>query len=115
MGVLDPDAKAALMDTARRLAQERAPTTSIAGTVPVLAIGSGKGGVGKSSVTANLAVALADLGHVVGVIDADVGGFSLPRLLGIARPARGAGRPARAEVARRRRRRAARRVDGLPR
>lgn len=86
MGVLDPAAKAALMDTARRLAQERAPTTTIPGTVPVLAIGSGKGGVGKSSVTANLAVALASLGHVVGVIDADVGGFSLPRLLGMRGP-----------------------------
>jgi ATP-binding protein involved in chromosome partitioning len=86
MGVLDPEARAALMDTARRLAQDRAPTTTIAGTVPVLAIGSGKGGVGKSSVTANLAVALADVGHVVGVIDADVGGFSLPRLLGMRGP-----------------------------
>jgi ATP-binding protein involved in chromosome partitioning len=86
MGVLDPEAKATLMDTARRLAQDRAPTTSIAGTVPVLAVGSGKGGVGKSSVTANLAVALADLGRVVGVIDADVGGFSLPRLLGMSGP-----------------------------
>jgi len=86
MGVLDAAAKAALMDTARRLAQDRAPVTSIQGTVPVLAIGSGKGGVGKSSVTANLAVALASLGHVVGVIDADVGGFSLPRLLGISGP-----------------------------
>jgi ATP-binding protein involved in chromosome partitioning len=86
MGVMDPEAKAALMDTARRLAQERAPTTTIPGTVPVLAVGSGKGGVGKSSVTANLAVALASLGHVVGVIDADVGGFSLPRLLGMHGP-----------------------------
>jgi ATP-binding protein involved in chromosome partitioning len=86
MGVMDPDAKAALMDTARRLAQDRAPTTTIPGTVPVLAVGSGKGGVGKSSVTANLAVALASLGYVVGVIDADVGGFSLPRLLGMHGP-----------------------------
>jgi ATP-binding protein involved in chromosome partitioning len=91
MGVLDPEAKAALMDTARRLAQDRAPVTSIPATVPVLAIGSGKGGVGKSSVTANLAVALAALGHVVGVIDADVGGFSLPRLLGISGPVEASG------------------------
>lgn len=83
LGVLDAAQKERLMDTARRLAQERAPVTSIPGTVPVLAVGSGKGGVGKSSIAANLAVALADLGHVVGVIDADVGGFSLPRLLGI--------------------------------
>lgn len=51
----------------------------------VLAIGSGKGGVGKSSVTANLAVALADMGKRVGVIDADVWGFSIPKMLGIDR------------------------------
>jgi ATP-binding protein involved in chromosome partitioning len=91
MGVLDATAKSALMDTARRMAQERSPVTSIPGTVPVLAIGSGKGGVGKSSVTANLAVALADLGHVVGVLDADVGGFSLPRLLGMSGPLEASG------------------------
>jgi ATP-binding protein involved in chromosome partitioning len=49
----------------------------------VLAIGSGKGGVGKSSVTVNLATALAALGHTVGVLDADIWGFSVPRLLGM--------------------------------
>ena len=47
-----------------------------------LLIASGKGGVGKSSVTTNLAVALAQRGHSVGVIDADVYGFSIPRMLG---------------------------------
>ena len=51
----------------------------------VLAIGSGKGGVGKSSVTANLAVAMAEMGQRVGVIDADVWGFSIPKMLGIDR------------------------------
>jgi ATP-binding protein involved in chromosome partitioning len=91
MGVLDAAAKAALMDTARRVAQERAPLTSIPGTVPVLAIGSGKGGVGKSSLTANLAVALAGRGLVIGVLDADVGGFSLPRMLGVSGPLEAAG------------------------
>ena len=50
-------------------------------TRPLL-IASGKGGVGKSSVTTNLAVALAQRGHSVGVIDADVYGFSIPRMLG---------------------------------
>ena len=50
-------------------------------TRPLL-ISSGKGGVGKSSVTTNVAVALAQLGHSVGVIDADVYGFSIPRMLG---------------------------------
>jgi ATP-binding protein involved in chromosome partitioning len=50
-------------------------------TRPLL-ISSGKGGVGKSSVTTNLAVALARLGHTVGVVDADIYGFSIPRMLG---------------------------------
>jgi ATP-binding protein involved in chromosome partitioning len=49
----------------------------------VIVIASGKGGVGKSSVTANLAAALAMDGHKVGVIDADVYGFSMPRMLGL--------------------------------
>jgi len=51
----------------------------------VIAISSGKGGVGKSSVTANLGVALAGLGKTVGVIDADVWGFSIPKMLGVDR------------------------------
>jgi ATP-binding protein involved in chromosome partitioning len=52
----------------------------------VLAIASGKGGVGKSSVSANLSVALAQRGHQVAAVDADVWGFSMPRMLGIDRP-----------------------------
>ncbi|MCB0978199.1 MAG: Mrp/NBP35 family ATP-binding protein, partial [Acidimicrobiales bacterium] len=48
-----------------------------------LLIASGKGGVGKSSVTTNLAVALAARGKAVGVVDADVWGFSIPRMLGV--------------------------------
>jgi len=84
LGTMSPSAKATLMDTARRLAQESAPTTTIPRTTPVIAISSGKGGVGKSSVTANLAVALAERGFTVGVLDADIWGFSLPRLLGMA-------------------------------
>jgi len=51
----------------------------------VYAIASGKGGVGKSSVTANLAVALAAEGLAVGVVDADIYGFSIPRMLGVTR------------------------------
>jgi ATP-binding protein involved in chromosome partitioning len=50
-------------------------------TRPLL-ISSGKGGVGKSSVTTNLAVALAQRGHSVGVVDADIYGYSIPRMLG---------------------------------
>ena len=49
----------------------------------VIAIASGKGGVGKSSVTVNLAAALAAEGTKVGVLDADVWGFSVPRMLGV--------------------------------
>jgi ATP-binding protein involved in chromosome partitioning len=52
----------------------------------VITIASGKGGVGKSSVTANTAVALARAGHDVGVIDADVWGYSIPKMLGVERP-----------------------------
>ncbi|MDE0927546.1 MAG: Mrp/NBP35 family ATP-binding protein [Acidimicrobiales bacterium] len=52
----------------------------------VLLIASGKGGVGKSSITANLAVALAHRGKDVAVVDADVWGFSIPRMLGISEP-----------------------------
>ncbi|HUV29580.1 MAG TPA: Mrp/NBP35 family ATP-binding protein [Acidobacteriota bacterium] len=48
-----------------------------------VAVASGKGGVGKSTVTSNLATALARLGHRVGLVDADVYGFSIPRMLGI--------------------------------
>ena len=52
----------------------------------VLAIASGKGGVGKSSVTTNLSIALAQRGRDVAVVDADVWGFSLPRMMGVAEP-----------------------------
>ena len=51
----------------------------------VIGVSSGKGGVGKSTVTTNLAVALARYGKLVGIIDADVWGFSIPRMLGIDR------------------------------
>jgi ATP-binding protein involved in chromosome partitioning len=55
-------------------------------TTRVLLIASGKGGVGKSSITANLAIALAQRGKKVGIVDADVWGFSIPRMLGVTRP-----------------------------
>lgn len=82
-GVMDRTEKAHLMDRARAKAQEGAPTTHIPSTCKVVAIASGKGGVGKSSVTANLAVALALRGLTVGVLDADIWGFSIPRMLGV--------------------------------
>jgi ATP-binding protein involved in chromosome partitioning len=49
----------------------------------VIAIGSGKGGVGKSTVTANLAVTLAEMGYKVGLLDADFLGYSIPQIMGI--------------------------------
>ncbi len=52
----------------------------------VVAVSSGKGGVGKSSVTANLGIALAGRGRTVGIIDADVWGFSIPRMIGATEP-----------------------------
>lgn len=59
-------------------------TLGIGGT-KVYAVASGKGGVGKSTVTANLAAALAASGHRVGVLDADVWGYSMPQLFGVRR------------------------------
>ena len=53
------------------------------GDTTVIAVASGKGGVGKSSVTANLACALAAEGHRVGIVDVDVWGFSIPRMMGV--------------------------------
>ncbi|RMH75251.1 MAG: MRP family ATP-binding protein [Actinomyces sp.] len=81
--VLDADAKAAAMDRARRHAAENPPDTSVPPTARVLMIASGKGGVGKSSVSTNLAAGLADRGFAVGVMDADIWGFSVPRMLGV--------------------------------
>jgi ATP-binding protein involved in chromosome partitioning len=68
-------------------AQGRAiPFADPASRTRVLLVASGKGGVGKSSVTTNLAIALAQRGRSVGVIDADVWGFSIPRMLGVQNP-----------------------------
>jgi ATP-binding protein involved in chromosome partitioning len=68
----------------RRLQEQIPPAESFAGT-RVFAIASGKGGVGKSSVSVNLAVAMARHGKRVAILDADVYGFSVPRMLGIDR------------------------------
>jgi ATP-binding protein involved in chromosome partitioning len=80
---LTSDEKAATMERARWHARDRAGETAIPATTKVIAVASGKGGVGKSSVTVNLAAALADRGLAVGVLDADIWGFSIPRMLGV--------------------------------
>jgi ATP-binding protein involved in chromosome partitioning len=59
------------------------PEGALARVANVLCVGSGKGGVGKSTVTANLAAALAAEGKKVGVLDADVWGYSIPRMFGV--------------------------------
>jgi ATP-binding protein involved in chromosome partitioning len=80
---LDQDEKAAAMAKARWNVRDAAPDTEIPATTKVITIASGKGGVGTSSVTANLAAALAARGLSVGVMDADIWGFSIPRMLGV--------------------------------
>jgi ATP-binding protein involved in chromosome partitioning len=78
--VLSDDEKSAL---GRKLGRGTLPDGTLAQVKNVICVGSGKGGVGKSSVTANLAAALASEGKLVGVLDADVWGYSQPRMLGL--------------------------------
>ncbi len=75
--------KAAAMAKARFNVSQRAPDNAIPPTTKVLMVASGKGGVGKSTVTTNLAAALAEEGFNVGVMDADIWGYSVPRMLGV--------------------------------
>jgi ATP-binding protein involved in chromosome partitioning len=82
-GEMTQEQKSAAMQRARFNAREHAAPTEVPSTTRVLAVASGKGGVGKSSVTVNLAVALAARGLTVGVLDADIWGFSVPRMLGV--------------------------------
>jgi ATP-binding protein involved in chromosome partitioning len=80
LAVMTPERRAALTE---RLRGRRRVAFGPDSLTRVLAVTSGKGGVGKSTVTANLAVALAGRGLAVGIVDADVHGFSIPGLLGI--------------------------------
>ena len=80
---LTAEEKADTMSRARLNAAANAPDTEIPATTRVICVASGKGGVGKSSVTVNLAAALAARGLTVGVLDADIWGFSVPRMLGV--------------------------------
>lgn len=85
LGVMTPDQRAGLKETlAGGQAQREIPFAQPGSLTKVYAIASGKGGVGKSSVTVNLALALAAQGLKVGVVDADIYGHSVPAMLGVA-------------------------------
>src|SRR5258708_21444532 len=81
--VMSPDERAALTHKLRGDVSGRSEGLSRDARTRVLAVCSGKGGVGKSTLTANLAVALSQSGRSVGVLDVDIYGHSIPRILGI--------------------------------
>jgi ATP-binding protein involved in chromosome partitioning len=81
--VMSSEEKAALTTKLRGGVEQRSKGISVDRNTRVLAVASGKGGVGKSSLTVNLAAAFSQLGHRTGVLDADVYGHSIPHMLGI--------------------------------
>ncbi len=83
LGVMTQEQRQALIGQLRPGPQRQSPLLAPTSTTRIITVASGKGGVGKSTVTANLAVALARRGRTVGVVDADVYGFSIPKMLGI--------------------------------
>jgi ATP-binding protein involved in chromosome partitioning len=83
---MSDEERAALVSDVRGGQQREIALARPGSKTRIITVSSGKGGVGKSSVTTNLAVALASRGNTVGVIDADVWGFSIPRMLGVDRP-----------------------------
>jgi ATP-binding protein involved in chromosome partitioning len=82
-GVMTPEERQALTTKLRGGATERDNVIRLPRDCRVIAVASGKGGVGKSSLTANLAVAFAAMGKRTGILDADVYGHSIPHILGI--------------------------------
>lgn len=86
VGVMTPDERRAFIETVRGSGGTRTPQfDGDSSLTRVIAVTSGKGGVGKSSITANLAVAFAAQGLSVGLIDADIFGFSIPGLMGLSK------------------------------
>ena len=83
--VMTPEQRTALRQRLQGGGSREQKTVTITPRTRVVAVASGKGGVGKSTVTANLAAALAAGGAEVGVVDADIYGYSIPRMLGITR------------------------------
>jgi ATP-binding protein involved in chromosome partitioning len=81
--VMSPEEKAALTTRLRGGVSQRSKGISVDRSTRVVAVASGKGGVGKSTLTANLAAAFARLGYRTGVLDADVYGHSIPHMLGV--------------------------------
>ena len=75
--------RSAVMEKARKKARDNATETKIDPQTRVIAIGSGKGGVGKSTISTNIALGLEKQGYKTGLLDADIWGYSIPRLLGI--------------------------------
>src|SRR5437660_9173854 len=82
LGVMSQEQRQTLIGQLRPGPQRQSPLLSPTSTTRVLVVASGKGGVGKSTVTTNLAIAMAKRGRIAGIADADVYGFSIPHMLG---------------------------------
>ncbi len=97
VSIMSREERAALTEKLRGARGARRPQFGPETLTRVYAVTSGKGGVGKSTLTANLAVALAERGLAVGILDADVYGFSIPGILGLVDESGSAPRPTRVD------------------